>query len=742
MAPDSELWRPFVEQGDHKFAEITLEAGLNAAQVNSLLSLISHIAKGKAKVTFRNEVDLRRAWDCAAMQVTPFVQHNIIAPYKGEDFTFPVYARPLWDWALDLLSNPLLAPHFFYSEPWTGDQWWDIQSHLPEIENTVPFAFILYADCMRLSLHSTVKGYPVVAWCGNLPVDIRNGERYGGGCVVGWLPIVPEPAKEERKPGYTNYKRVVWHEAFLRILDKLAELSRLGYQHECYNKILRWLFPLILILSTDYEEQCMMCLNCGTNGKCPCPVCLVPLEELCDLAKTFLTCTVTQDKDALAVYKQKKSAGEPILKALGLRPVSIKALLGKLLRKFAAQLEEQLDKFSSWSGLVHFDGILHTSYTDGNKMRDLAKLIWVLRSYLEVDSLVGLDVHTDRALAMIESELLVFSNKLKDYISCVQNGELADSLKTDWDFPKAHLWEHVMRDIQNKGVACNYSTCPNEKMHGPLKDAYRDRSNGKDVAVQVLCVDHHHLARKFIRARINAEDERAQSAAKDPDSDDDTVQSSFEGLIKLGAPRKPQSIASITADHASDPECRGFHQKFTAFINQCLPLYLNQDPGTWNNISFPETFELREHAYLKVNYESKMDWRKYTNHLRCNPSFHSKPRYDCVLFQFSQDEIPFARLMFMFTCKIPEFGEYDFALVHPYTAELSAARKLSDMDLRITCIKARLHLASVFIPIWSVIRGALLYPDPQHKHEYFVVEHIDGDMFLRIKEWNQQRQLP
>ncbi|KIJ58047.1 hypothetical protein HYDPIDRAFT_103369, partial [Hydnomerulius pinastri MD-312] len=53
-----------------------------------------------------------------------------------------------------------------------------------------------------------------------------------------------------------------------------------------------------------------------------------------------------------------------------------------------------------------------------------------------------------------------------------------------WDFPKAH-WKHVVQDIWNKGAARNYSTCPNEKMHGPLKDAYRDHSNGKDVAVQV-----------------------------------------------------------------------------------------------------------------------------------------------------------------------------------------------------------------------------------------------------------------
>ncbi|KAF8138631.1 hypothetical protein EV363DRAFT_1103097, partial [Boletus edulis] len=272
LAPDAQPWRPFAEEGDYQFAEIALQAGLNTSQVNGLLALMSRISQGKAKVTLRSEVDLRRAWDKAAMQVTPFVRHDVVASYQGEDRSFPVYGRSLWDWALDLLSNPLLAPHFvwdaqqlfkyngteyerFYTEPWTGNRWWDIQTQLPrDVENAVPFAFILYADWTRLSSHGSVKGYPVVARCSNLPADIRNGERYGGGCVVGWLPIVPEPAKDEGKLSYTTYKRVIWHEAFLCMLKMLIELAKTGYCHVCYDEIIRWLFPIILILSADYEE--------------------------------------------------------------------------------------------------------------------------------------------------------------------------------------------------------------------------------------------------------------------------------------------------------------------------------------------------------------------------------------------------------------------------------------------------------------------------------------------------------
>ena len=41
------------------------------------------------------------------------------------------------------------------------------------------------------------------------------------------------------------------------------------------------------------------------------------------------------------------------------------------------------------------------------------QLMRLLCSYLELDSLTGLDAYTERTLEMIENELLVFRNELK-----------------------------------------------------------------------------------------------------------------------------------------------------------------------------------------------------------------------------------------------------------------------------------------------------------------------------------------
>ena len=98
----------------------------------------------------------------------------------------------------------------------------------------------------------------------------------------------------------------------------------------------------------------------------------------------------------------------------------------------------------------------------------------MLECYLELDALIGLDIHMEHMLLMIESELLIFNDILK-----------VSTLKVEWRFPKVHLWKHIVCDIRLKGVSRNFSTRPNESMHGALREAYDCRSNGRDVAAQV-----------------------------------------------------------------------------------------------------------------------------------------------------------------------------------------------------------------------------------------------------------------
>ncbi|KAG1765353.1 hypothetical protein EDD22DRAFT_978791 [Suillus occidentalis] len=755
---DEEPWRPFCSHGDFEFAEITPNAALNKSHIDVLLALIGCISRGESQVTFANDNDLRKAWEHTTAQVMPFVKHDITT-----------HALPLWDWALNLLANLLLAPHFvwdaqrvfkhngrefeqFYNEPWTG-------TRLPNDIKAAPFCFILYVDKTRLSSHGTVKGYPVVVHCTNLPVGIRNREGIGGGRVVGWLPIVSEDADEEGKPGFVNLKCIIWHEAFLKLLELVVQHSKSGYSHTCYDKIMHWLFPIILILSADYEEQCMMSLICGHHSKCPCPVCLVPLEELSELSKTFAFRSVEEAIAALNVYKVSKARGEELLKALGLRTVAnvfwliahsdphqaisfdrlhalhlgmwrhlleeLKKILKALGHDEESKVEKRVASFPQWHNLNHFSTVIHITFSDGNKMQDLSKqafyaavtvlnqrtspegykLLRVISSYLQLDSYIGLDVHTSSMLAAINAELLIFDSALKVnvlFIHFVNRLMITHSRTTSnvlsilpskvlsltGTFQRLISGSTATRDIQMKGAVCNYSTHLNEKLHGPLKEAYEHQSNGKDVADQILHVDKRTFAVKMLRAHMDVLDNWHTLVEEGDDDDEVPNPVAFEGYIKLGSTQQP--------------------------------------------VTLPTNFLIHEHHSLKVHYESAIDWKQTTDYLRCTPCFHGQLRYDCALIQLTQEVSVFVRLVFIFSCQLLDVGSFKFALVQPFTAGIGASRKL-DRDLRLTHIKAVPRASSIFVPVQSFIHGAVCFPDPDHQDEFLMVDHIDSDMFVHLK---------
>ncbi|KAI6035874.1 hypothetical protein EDC04DRAFT_2604784 [Pisolithus marmoratus] len=475
MAPVSELWHPFASEGNYIFAMIAVEAGLTSTQVDSLLMLFHHIKEGMTSVTLINDAGLCTTLDRSALQLMPsqFSKFKITAPHKGEDVMFQVHAHPLWDWALDLFQNPSLTPHFV----------WDAQ---------------------RLFKH-----------------DGKKYEHFYTEPWTGWLPIVPELAQEERKTSYVNFKHAVWHEAFFKLLEKVAELSKVGYLYECYDKVLWWLFPIILILSADYEE--LYALLCDD-----------PHMRLWDLSKMYEMHTNEQHKEALAAYMDKKSVehSEPE-QAASFKPLhslhggmggkhmheELKIAVSKLGHDFETKLEEHVSAFPHWQGLMHFDTVIHITFSDGNKI------------YLQLDSLIGLDIQTEKTIGMIENELIVFRDELKAYHACVHCLDEM-GLKENWNFPKAHLWKH-------------------------------DCSN--------VCID--------------AENEHTNLAASDDAGNNEDNGGKFEENMKLGTPQQPTSLSDIETAHKDNRAFDRFCQKLETFLNTCLPPYRSSMFQWWTGRS-------------------------------------------------------------------------------------------------------------------------------------------------------------
>jgi hypothetical protein len=66
---------------------------------------------------------------------------------------------------------------------------------------------------------------------------------------------VPRDLDHNGKLTFTNLKHVVWHEAFLRLLDTICLLSKVGFAYKTFEDVMRTLYPIILILSSNYKEQ-------------------------------------------------------------------------------------------------------------------------------------------------------------------------------------------------------------------------------------------------------------------------------------------------------------------------------------------------------------------------------------------------------------------------------------------------------------------------------------------------------
>lgn len=85
--------------------------------------------------------------------------------------------------------------------------------------------------------------------------------------------------------------------------------------------------------------------------------------------------------------------------------------------------------------------------------------------------------------------------------------------------------------------------------------------------------------------------------------------------------------------------------------------------------------------------------------------------------------------MFKFTVSNHTF---ELALVLPMDAPTGSRRSM-DRDLGLTRLRARPLASSEFISLQSIVRGALLVPDYDNNGDFFLVDLVDTDMFLRAK---------
>ncbi|KAH9850401.1 hypothetical protein C2E23DRAFT_735177 [Lenzites betulinus] len=786
-------WEPFRSRIDFEFAQFALEAALNNNQIDRLLKLIGTISTTPSDFSFKNAGDVKGAWDVASHLSTSFKTHTFTTSDKDGQMELTFHYRSVFEWSLRLLEDPLLAPKFrwhaqrlyknsgdawdrFIDEPHTADTWWDTENKLPP--EACPLGYEIYADKTRLSSFGTQKGYPIMARVANLPSNIRKGTGFGGAEVVGFLPIASETKEGTKR--FVALKRVIWHDSFWILLQTVAEHAKTGYKFRCGDGVERLLYPFIIMLVADYEEQSVMALIRGVNGLAPCPVCIVPQDQQSILGVQPIY-PLRQHSDTephLNDRNLNKRQLETIIKPMGIRPivntfwkiprmnvyqavswdrlhayhgglfsdhlfVQFQEIVKEMGKKTMEAVNERFDLIPRWKDMNHFSEVCSVTFTDGTKYEDISKvlvhasyklfkpavakrghlLLRCIRRYVVLDMIAGLEVQTESTLRRYAAELVNFSKAIQIY-----HTEHPDK---SWNFPKMHTHQHLIQDVLSKGITKNYNTKPFEKMHGHIKSIYADQTNFKNIEDQITRIQHHTSIAGIIQGHLDAYDGFFSTDQPKKTPSEDSITFQF-GNVYLGARQAAATLAKIEQAHSDDPAFTRFRPRLEDFVNYtiCFGAVRTAAQGAARH---NHTHQIVEARYIKVDYESQVDWTLLTDHLRCNPSFQKAPRYDHVIYKVDDNTMGFAQLLFVFAFLFQDV-QHPVAMVR-FLDIVPGRRSNADNGMELFRVR-RSPRPIDFIRATSIVRGVLVMEDLNEEGgrsgDSLLVDTVDSDIFIRL----------
>ncbi|KIK31487.1 hypothetical protein CY34DRAFT_58649, partial [Suillus luteus UH-Slu-Lm8-n1] len=225
--------------------------------------------------------------------------------------------------------------------------------------------------------------------------------------------------------------------SFYQLLASVAKHSNTGYWFECGDGIQHRLWPVILILSADYKEQCIMALIRGLKGKFPCPVCLVPQDEQYILTTHKLR-TRHQSEDNVfsrvlhvnvhrtlsfdCLHTNEEGLwGDHLWR-------EVKFCISDLGRDAAVKLDKKYVLDLSKMIVFAVQDIFPSSRC---KLGNL--LLHCIHYYIEFDLYASLEVHTEHTIIAGRLAVQKFSGIMAEYIAQSQ----PETLK-NWNFPKKH----------------------------------------------------------------------------------------------------------------------------------------------------------------------------------------------------------------------------------------------------------------------------------------------------------------
>ena len=66
---------------------------------------------------------------------------------------------------------------------------------------------------------------------------------------------IEDSEEDKHRTSWVNFKNAIWHKSFHKLLQSIEVYAVTGYSLKCGDHVHRNIFPFIVILSADYEEQ-------------------------------------------------------------------------------------------------------------------------------------------------------------------------------------------------------------------------------------------------------------------------------------------------------------------------------------------------------------------------------------------------------------------------------------------------------------------------------------------------------
>ncbi|KAJ7111336.1 hypothetical protein C8R44DRAFT_633102 [Mycena epipterygia] len=752
-APTDRPWAPFRTYADFKFTSRRIKRrSLNVEIDEDLLDLRDGSLARDSLVTFRNHRDMEKVLEAART-----VQIDFEGTHFGGTYKVDVEFRDPWSIITHWVCDPTLAPvstwfsqerylclhgkidlsNPLYDEPFTGETWRRVDDNLPG--GFYPACFLGLHVWLDKGLVSTkVKMHPVLLRGCWIHSATRNGSGNGGSALVGFVKmpdnirqIDPRTLRGAARAEYDQLKRLIYRKVCKIVMSTLQERSHRGEALRFGDGVVRVAHPGVLIESMDFEELAAWLAIRNSRLLHPCPQCMVHHDDLHCLSQSYPARTAEAMSAALIhAPTTSKTQRNDYLKSYGLHdfehflwsfaysdPYEAAAydclhffdggIWGRhmwvLLKDYlqvnglATAFNRNMNEFPRWRDLKHLSSPTTIDYSDGQTFLDILKcalpclvqilpanscLVRVVRAMQKVRILLGLEVTTTSRLELLKKMIVDYEKACK---------EVSKKHDKDFDFLKQHFLSHSINNFRAKGTSRNMNTRVGEGFH--------QEADENDPVLEPL---------------------------------------KSNSRWKLGSADPRITTVHIEVQNQHKPTFRDFNLKLREYLARHHPVHFvrpdqdiqvccTQSPVKINTDTI--RLQIEPCKVLYVDYQSKVDWKLTRDILRCNPCFHTRPRYDSIIYESQDNDLAMGRLELVFRCHLPQKITLDLALIHPYRRSTWAARTRTDCPMR------EWGAGSVFVALEHVTRGTLLCPIfGAPRKVFYVVDCVDEDMFLRVND--------